>query len=829
LFEVPFFWNGNMTVRRVVILIALSGSLTVLGPMLSQAPAASLTWNSTGSGSPTDGSGAWNVANTNWYNGTLDVTWGTSATNPDVAVFGAGSGTAGTVAVRAAGVAAGGITFNPPGSGNYILAGGAITLTGTAPAITSRVAATIGSALAGTGGLTKAGSGLLALAGTETYLGTTTILGGTLRLAVGGQLPAGTPVVVTPSDGAASFDLNGQSQAIGGLLLGGATTASTAVVATGSGTLALGGNVLYSAANSPSGGTISSTAGGGLSLGGSTRTFGIGSSPNANPELTVTSPVSDGGAPSGIIKTGGGQLSLRGNNSFTGPVTVTGGQLVLAGSNAYSGATTISGGGTLYLVTASNNNIPNSPTITVGDTSAGSAATLNVVGVAGSGAFLVQSGQTLQGFGSVTGATTILAGGQVAAGNNDIGTLSTGSLFLSNSSTATFYMGTSGSSHASPGLSGQIAAGVALSLRGTLNLLDNAGANGQGAASAGSYELFSYSGSAIGSFGSITGLGATYHTKVTNNATANAVYADLYNYAAPAALPSINLGTIHVNGSFVGQALSIGNTAPAGSFTEGLDATFSAATGATSHGTASVVNLAGQATDNTTMRAGLGQAVTTSAGTQGGTVTVAFFSDGTNSGLATTSLGPQTFSISGTVDYYADPVYANATGSARLTQSDSTHYTLDFGSVTENSGTRSANFSVVNNLLDPVYQDALGGSFSGSSGPLSDLLTEGGFGTSGFGAFGGVLPGAADPESPTLTFDSNSLSPGSYIETITLAPMWANSSGTGNLNPIQLTVTGSIVAVPEPASLSILAGGGLGIAVWALRRRTRSSAPPGDG
>jgi len=46
-----------------------------------------------------------------------------------------------------------------------------------------------------------------------------------------------------------------------------------------------------------------------------------------------------------------------------------------------------------------------------------------------------------------------------------------------------------------------------LTLGGTLNLADNAGANSQGSAGVGSYKLFSYTGTASGSFTTVTGWG----------------------------------------------------------------------------------------------------------------------------------------------------------------------------------------------------------------------------------------------------------------------------------------------------------------------------------
>ena len=64
-----------------------------------------------------------------------------------------------------------------------MLAGGNLTLAGTAPTITmNATGGTIGSILAGSAGLTMAGTGLLDLTGANTYTGGTTVSGGTLQI-----------------------------------------------------------------------------------------------------------------------------------------------------------------------------------------------------------------------------------------------------------------------------------------------------------------------------------------------------------------------------------------------------------------------------------------------------------------------------------------------------------------------------------------------------------------------------------------------------------------------------------------------------------------------
>ena len=93
------------------------------------AQAATLSWDSdTSTPGAQDGTGTWDIAtaNTNWWNGTTNVTW--NNTTPDSAIIGTNSGAAGTITL-ATNIRTGGLTFNPAGTGNYTLAGNSFSLT----------------------------------------------------------------------------------------------------------------------------------------------------------------------------------------------------------------------------------------------------------------------------------------------------------------------------------------------------------------------------------------------------------------------------------------------------------------------------------------------------------------------------------------------------------------------------------------------------------------------------------------------------------------------------------------------------------------------------
>ncbi len=207
--------------------------------------AANLTWDAdTVTTGAQDGTGNWNSAASNWWDGSANVTW--NSVTPDNAIFGAGSGAAGIITVPTSTTnTVGNITFNAPGSGGYNIAAGSSTtskvnLSGT-PSITvaSGVSATNLVVLAGTS-FTKLGAGLLVLkpgapninSGPTVVGGGTLSIGGTAgRLVIPGNLTitnggialmgqseqiadAG---IVTVDGG--TYDSGGKSETIGGFIL----------------------------------------------------------------------------------------------------------------------------------------------------------------------------------------------------------------------------------------------------------------------------------------------------------------------------------------------------------------------------------------------------------------------------------------------------------------------------------------------------------------------------------------------------------------------------------------------------------------------------------
>lgn len=340
-------------------------------------------WNPAGGNSASDGAGVWDNSTLNWWDGNSATNWPGLAM---AATFGAGAGAAGQVTIPNSQVV-GGLTFNAPGSGQYTIAGGSLTLS--TSSIVANANASITSILLGNG-LTKSGTGTLTLGGVNTYIGATTVNAGTLAITNGGKIysPGWSSSVTTVNSGATLL-LDNWSQ---GLMSDYA--ASNLVIN--------GGTVTYAGSETNSPTSINGSYG---------RAFTIGSQGG-----TLKSE-----APSGYVwaitryNSGstysltalGGTLTLSGSGNgyiskslfgSNGLVKSGGGTWTLAGANTYTGVTSIDAG-TLKLDSSAT--ISGTPKITVA-----SGATFDA-SIAG---FTVGTGQTLSGSGTITGLITLASG-----------------------------------------------------------------------------------------------------------------------------------------------------------------------------------------------------------------------------------------------------------------------------------------------------------------------------------------------------------------------------------------------------------------------------------
>jgi len=200
---------------------------------------------------------------------------------------------------------------------------------------------------------------------------------------------------------------------------------------------------------------------------------------------------------------------------------------------------------------------------------------------------------------------------------------------------------------------------------------------------------------------------------------ASASGAAAYHLAAAGVSPDpVLLANQRVGGSG-SAALTITNAAPAGTFTEGLNASFGSLSGAATANGGAVNLLAGGVSNSTAMRVGLD---TASAGAKSGTVQLNFASDGSgSSGLGIATLAPQTLAISGNV-------YQAAIGALQTPA-------LNFGTVQVGQSV-SQNLVVRNVAGGPAgFVEDLNASFGIASGTGAGLIN-------GSGSFGGIAAGS---------------------------------------------------------------------------------------
>ncbi len=181
--------------------------------------------------------------------------------------------------------------------------------------------------LSGSGSLVKTGTGELTLSGGNDYSGGTTIIGGTLTADHADSLGTGAVAnsgVLQVGEGELENTLSG----------------SGSLVKTGTGELTLSGDNTYSGGTTIADGTL--TADHADSLGtGAIANSGVLQVGEGELENTLSGSGS-------LVKTGTGELTLGGDNSYSGATTITDGTLIAANVNAL-GSGNIDNSGTLML------------------------------------------------------------------------------------------------------------------------------------------------------------------------------------------------------------------------------------------------------------------------------------------------------------------------------------------------------------------------------------------------------------------------------------------------------------------------------------------------
>ncbi|EOF0497191.1 fibronectin-binding autotransporter adhesin ShdA [Salmonella enterica subsp. enterica serovar Infantis] len=295
--------------------------------------------------------------------------------------------------------------------------------------------------LFGSGSLVKTGTGELTLSGDNTYSGGTTISDGTLTAYHADSLGTGAVAnsgVLQVGEGELENTLSG----------------SGSLVKTGTGKLTLGGDNSYSGGTTITGGTLTADHADSLGTGAiaNSGVFKVG-------EGELKNTLSGSGS---LVKTGTGELTLSGDNSYSGGTTIIGGTLTAdhadslgTGAVANSGVlqvgegeleNTLSGSGSLVktgtgeLTLSGDNTYSGGTTITGGTLMADHADSLGTGAIANSGVLQVGEGElenmlsgsgslvktgtgelTLSGDNSYSGATTITDGTLIAANVNALG------------------------------------------------------------------------------------------------------------------------------------------------------------------------------------------------------------------------------------------------------------------------------------------------------------------------------------------------------------------------------------------------------------------------
>ncbi|EJX5188268.1 fibronectin-binding autotransporter adhesin ShdA, partial [Salmonella enterica] len=210
--------------------------------------------------------------------------------------------------------------------------------------------------LSGSGALVKTGTGELTLSGDNTYSGGTTITGGTLTADHADSL--GTGVIA-----------NSGVLQVGEGELENTLSGTGSLVKTGTGELTLSGDNTYSGGTTITGGTLTADHADSLGTGviANSGVLQVG-------EGELENTLSGSGA---LVKTGTGELTLSGDNTYSGGTTIDDGVLIATNVNAL-GSVDVDNAGTLKLDAEGEFNLANVTTQSGATTELAKGTTLNV-------------------------------------------------------------------------------------------------------------------------------------------------------------------------------------------------------------------------------------------------------------------------------------------------------------------------------------------------------------------------------------------------------------------------------------------------------------------
>ncbi len=505
--------NGNLNLGNRVLTVSGSGNTFIAGAM-------------TGTGSLIKtGAGSLTLTGANNYSGGTTVSAGSlkgnttslqgAILNNSNVVFdqtaagtyaGAMSGTGSLVKTSAGNLTLSGI--NSYSGGTTVSAG---TLTGTTTSLQGAIVnsatvvfdqavnGTYSGNMKGSGQLLKTGTGNVTLSGVNTYIGGTTVSAGTLTgttASLQGQIINNSVV---------TFDQ--------------ATAGTYAGLMTGSGSLEKtgAGNLTLTGINNYSGGTNVSA---GILTGNTTSLQGA-----INNNSVVTFDQASAGTYAGAMN-GSGLLVKTGL-----------GNLTLAGANSFSGGTTISAGTLTGNTTSLQGAINNNSVVTFDQASAGTHAGA----ISGTGSF-VKTGAgnlTLTGFNSYSGGTTVSAGTLTGTTNSLQGA-------INNNASVTFSQATSGTYSGAMGGTGSLFKNGA----GSLTLSGNNSYSGGTTVDAGSL---------IGTTSSIQGA-VTNTSAIVFNQSTNGTYAGVIGGSGSLTKSGSGTVTFSSGQNYLGDTFVTGGT-----------------------------------------------------------------------------------------------------------------------------------------------------------------------------------------------------------------------------------------------------------------------------
>jgi len=402
---------------------------------------------------------------------------------------------------------------------------------------------TVGSSIAGTGTLTQLGADTLVLTFDNTYSGGTTISAGTLEIGAGtasGSLGTGNVV----NNAALSYNRTG-SFTIANVISGTGTLTKL-----NTGTMILTGTNTYSGTTTISAGSLQ------VGNGGTTGTLGTAAVTNnaalvfnRSDAVTIANAISGTGA---VQHSGGGLLTLTGNNSFSGGFSMDAGsggvQVGNGGTSGSLGTGTVSNARFLRFNRSDSLTVTNDISGTGSLTQSGTGTVILTGNNIYSGGTTINSGTTLQvGNGGATGSI----GGGAVTNNGTLTYSRTGFFGLSSIMSGSGNLRSEGGGTLQLGRPHSYTGATSIASGSTLSLFDDGSiATSSGVANAGTFNVSGLTGAGT-SIKSLTGAGTV--TLGTKNLTITDASGNFTGSVTGTGLLTIGGGTFSANGTVAGM------------------------------------------------------------------------------------------------------------------------------------------------------------------------------------------------------------------------------------------------------------------------------------